>query len=626
MGKGAGTGTGQGFGSGHGRLGGVHRTGPPRIKLAPPQITGGGLPVEVVQRIVRQNLGRFRLCYENGLRNNPNLQGRVSVKFEIDQAGAVRTVANGGSDLPDANVVQCVVKAYSGLSFPSPDSARPITVLVPINFAPEGAAEPGDKSVVDAAPGNPKPGSNNVRLVIAIDGLPHMPTACSGAAALSFEERVTLWRERLSKVIGNDKAVAAEYSKAILSCEAQSWRERGKLLSMMLDALPAVASRVALWKNFARTPAVADPLYRDMLARVHTANDMRELHKALGLKFIDRASLDKLLRDAKDPSARAAKLRKLQVEWPDDLSLAILLIEALEDASDDDGAREVARKLRARPDADAHVRTEVGELFLRLAKRAKSKDQAAVDEAEARRTFGEIVEFAPDEPVARRRLGDLLRAHGWHVEARRQYETLAKLSPDDPSVQLLIATTSEGLGKLEEAVRWAEKASESGAPGEGRGIATTSRAMAALFLAWGRDAASKESKSEEVKALRVRAARLADKEGPSKPAARVLLSWSHPELHPVLWSNGRGTMMPAPDGDVLLGISQVMLPSQRAQVEVRMEPDDAAHAARLGAQAVLTVIFKEGEDDEKIVRLPVSFSLAGAASIKFTVADGQVKP
>ena len=47
----------------------------------------GRLPPEVIQRIVRQNFGRFRLCYENGLRNNPNLQGRVTVKFVIDRSG-----------------------------------------------------------------------------------------------------------------------------------------------------------------------------------------------------------------------------------------------------------------------------------------------------------------------------------------------------------------------------------------------------------------------------------------------------------------------------------------------------------------------------------------------------------
>src|SRR5262249_37300578 len=43
------------------------------MRQGPTTVTGN-LPPEVVQRIVRQNFGRFRLCYENGLRNNPTLQ------------------------------------------------------------------------------------------------------------------------------------------------------------------------------------------------------------------------------------------------------------------------------------------------------------------------------------------------------------------------------------------------------------------------------------------------------------------------------------------------------------------------------------------------------------------------
>ena len=100
LGHGAGTGTGQGFGSGHGRLGGSHRSKPPSVRMGATQVSGR-LPPEVIQRIVRQNFGRFRLCYENGLRNNPNLQGRVSVRFVIGRDGAVGSVGNGGSDMPD---------------------------------------------------------------------------------------------------------------------------------------------------------------------------------------------------------------------------------------------------------------------------------------------------------------------------------------------------------------------------------------------------------------------------------------------------------------------------------------------------------------------------------------------
>ena len=95
----------------------------------------GRLPPEVIQRIVRQNFGRFRLCYELGLRKNPALQGRVAAKFVIDRTGAVSTSADGGSDLPDRDVVACVVRAFSSLSFPQPEGGI-VTVVYPIVFSP----------------------------------------------------------------------------------------------------------------------------------------------------------------------------------------------------------------------------------------------------------------------------------------------------------------------------------------------------------------------------------------------------------------------------------------------------------------------------------------------------------
>jgi len=78
------------------------------------QVVNGRLPPEVIQRVVRQNFGRFRLCYETGLRGNPNLQGRVGVRFVIGRDGSVSQAANGGSDMPDSNVVSCVTRAFYG--------------------------------------------------------------------------------------------------------------------------------------------------------------------------------------------------------------------------------------------------------------------------------------------------------------------------------------------------------------------------------------------------------------------------------------------------------------------------------------------------------------------------------
>jgi hypothetical protein len=124
-------------GWGHGNhLGhGEHKPGAPHVTPAGTTDVSGTLPAEVVQRIVRQNYGRFRMCYETGLRGNPNLSGRVTARFVIGREGAVANVANGGSDLPDSGVVSCVVQAFYGLSFPPPANGV-VRVSYPIMFSP----------------------------------------------------------------------------------------------------------------------------------------------------------------------------------------------------------------------------------------------------------------------------------------------------------------------------------------------------------------------------------------------------------------------------------------------------------------------------------------------------------
>jgi hypothetical protein len=134
IGHGSGTGTGDGFGSGHGLGRGTHVPQPPPMRTGVITVNGR-IPREVIQRIVRQNYGRFRLCYESGLRGNPSLQGRVAVRFVIGRNGAVSNASNGDSDLPNSSVVQCVVQAYYGLSFPEPEGGI-VTVTYPIMFSP----------------------------------------------------------------------------------------------------------------------------------------------------------------------------------------------------------------------------------------------------------------------------------------------------------------------------------------------------------------------------------------------------------------------------------------------------------------------------------------------------------
>ncbi|RLB57738.1 MAG: FHA domain-containing protein, partial [Deltaproteobacteria bacterium] len=137
IGHGSGLGLDDGFGDGHGSVSGRmpprHRPTSPTLRIAPVSVSGR-LPPEVIQRIVRNNFGRFRVCYQTGLKTNPNLQGRVVVSFIIGRDGTVSGVGGSG-DLPDGRVVGCVAGAFSGLTFPQPEGGI-VTVRYPIVFTP----------------------------------------------------------------------------------------------------------------------------------------------------------------------------------------------------------------------------------------------------------------------------------------------------------------------------------------------------------------------------------------------------------------------------------------------------------------------------------------------------------
>jgi hypothetical protein len=131
----AGPGPCDGIGHDRGHTGGVHVPHFKAPRYGDP-VTNGRLAPEVIRRIVRLNDGRYRFCYQNALRTDPNLQGRVTVKFMIDRSGAVAFAADGGSDIPDEGVRRCVVSSFLGLSFPQPDNGT-VSVVYPIVFSPE---------------------------------------------------------------------------------------------------------------------------------------------------------------------------------------------------------------------------------------------------------------------------------------------------------------------------------------------------------------------------------------------------------------------------------------------------------------------------------------------------------
>lgn len=138
IGRDGGSADGYGTTGGWGRYGGHHVSAPVLCACDEASINGR-LPPEAIQRIVRQNMGRFRYCYERALESNPSLQGRVATRFLIARDGSVAysTEEPTETQMSDTGVISCIVRAFGALSFPQPEGGT-VTVIYPLSLSPAG--------------------------------------------------------------------------------------------------------------------------------------------------------------------------------------------------------------------------------------------------------------------------------------------------------------------------------------------------------------------------------------------------------------------------------------------------------------------------------------------------------
>jgi len=106
----------------------------PGVRKVAMAVKGRRAP-EGVERAVRQNFGRYRMCYEQGLARDPDLAGEVTLRFVIDGQGRVLRAASYGRALPDEDVVSCVASAFYSLPF-GPQGATMTSVSYTLAFTP----------------------------------------------------------------------------------------------------------------------------------------------------------------------------------------------------------------------------------------------------------------------------------------------------------------------------------------------------------------------------------------------------------------------------------------------------------------------------------------------------------
>lgn len=94
----------------------------------------GGLDREVIAEFIRRHIGHILYCYERSLSANPNLFGKVSVRFVIGASGKVETQKIGESTLKDNRVEGCILDKVSQWQFPTPKGGMQVSVTYPFMF------------------------------------------------------------------------------------------------------------------------------------------------------------------------------------------------------------------------------------------------------------------------------------------------------------------------------------------------------------------------------------------------------------------------------------------------------------------------------------------------------------
>jgi tetratricopeptide (TPR) repeat protein len=439
----------------------------------------------------------------------------------------------------------------------------------------------------------------------------HARRRCSDAAQRSLDDRRALWRERLVQA-GYVGGWIEVYRNAIRDCEATSWRERRALLALVIEQAGTIESMIQLYQYLPESAARAW-MRSEIFRRVRTPEHLRLVRQSFGLgSNVDWALVSQVLARATTPQARIRALRSLVQQIPGSFELKLRLLSELETQRRTPEALRLALALRADALADPGVRTAVGEMYLRMNR-----------EDDARRAFSEIVEFAPLDELARRRLGDLDRAHGWYDDAYRQYQTLAAIRPDDPSALLLLAQAAAGAGRVDEALRLEQRLMETASPGAVEGIARVAQLWSSVRFAELRKSARDASDDERLAALVARMRR----SGVLRDAGdlRVTLTWSHPDAQLALWAAHPGLTPTRPD-DLApeLGIEAFDVTEQEDapyRIEVRQSSTDPLGVAR----AQLTVVWNEGRSDERIEILPLELGPTRRA-VAWTIQGTTITP
>lgn len=95
----------------------------------------GDIEQTAARRVMAEHNAQIRNCYERQLKQNPSLEGTMSLTLRVGADGRVDGTQVGGT-LRDRDVFACVRTVASHMRFPPPGGRDCAVVQVPFSFSP----------------------------------------------------------------------------------------------------------------------------------------------------------------------------------------------------------------------------------------------------------------------------------------------------------------------------------------------------------------------------------------------------------------------------------------------------------------------------------------------------------
>lgn len=96
----------------------------------------GPMDREVFDAVMAEHIGEVKRCYQVGLWRDPELEGRLLVKFVISSSGRVTSSATQSSTLGDEAVEDCIHRAMLGFVSPEVQGGGIVIVRYPFELHP----------------------------------------------------------------------------------------------------------------------------------------------------------------------------------------------------------------------------------------------------------------------------------------------------------------------------------------------------------------------------------------------------------------------------------------------------------------------------------------------------------